>query len=75
MLDQFPTYLFTKRRVYYYSCRIPRHMRSIYGKQRLVISRETSSHSALSPQTISLAKESQVEGAQLADHISKIAAL
>ena len=43
MVDQSPTYLFTKRDVYYYSRRIPPNMRAVYGKQRLVVSLGTKS--------------------------------
>jgi site-specific recombinase XerD len=43
MVDQSPTYLFTKRDVYYYSRHIPPNMRPIYGKKRLVVSLGTKS--------------------------------
>ena len=43
MVDQLPSYLFTKRDVYYYSRRIPPKMWAIYGKKRLVISLGTKS--------------------------------
>ena len=43
MVDQLPSYLFTKRDVYYYSRRIPSKMRAVYGKKRLVISLGTKS--------------------------------
>ena len=43
MVDQSPSYLFTKRDVYYYSRRIPPNMRAIYGKKRLVVSLGTKS--------------------------------
>ena len=43
MVDQSPSYLFTKRNVYYYSRRIPPNMRAIYGKKRIVVSLGTKS--------------------------------
>ena len=43
MVDHLPSYLFTKRDVYYYSRRIPPRMRAVYGKKRLVISLGTKS--------------------------------
>ena len=43
MVDQLPSYLFTKRNIYYYSRRIPPKMRAIYGKKRLVVSLGTKS--------------------------------
>ena len=43
MVDQLPSYLFTKRDVYYYSRRIPSNMRAVYGRKRLVISLGTKS--------------------------------
>lgn len=43
MVDHSPSYLFTKRDVYYYSRRIPPNMRAIYGKKRLVVSLGTKS--------------------------------
>lgn len=44
MVDQLPSYLFTKRNIYYYSRRIPPDMWAVYGKKRMVISLGTCSH-------------------------------
>ena len=44
MVDQSPSYLFTKRNIYYYSRRIPPDMWAVYGKKRMVISLGTCSH-------------------------------
>ena len=44
MVNQPPSYLFTKRNIYYYSRRIPPDMWAVYGKKRMVISLGTCSH-------------------------------